>query len=140
MLLSTDEATFTRDGVFNSHNTQLWCDENPHAIQERNFQDRFSVNVWAGIVGDQLIVLYLLPRWLIAHAYLEFLTNNLANVLGEIPLATRRDMWYLHNGAPAHYAGEGEIGLTKTFCGLPSSSRARSQRPQAYLFLICEIN
>ncbi|KAJ3655208.1 hypothetical protein Zmor_014345 [Zophobas morio] len=50
ILLSTDEATFTKNGVFNLHNTHLWCAGNPHAIQERNFQDR-----WVGIVGNQLI-------------------------------------------------------------------------------------
>jgi hypothetical protein len=33
-LLSTDEANFTRDGVFNSHDTHVWSEENPNAIHE----------------------------------------------------------------------------------------------------------
>ena len=68
MLLSTDEAIFTRDGVFNSHSAQLWCDVNPHAIHERNFQDRFSVNIWTGGVENQLMDPYVLPRRLTADA------------------------------------------------------------------------
>ena len=31
-LFSTDEAAFTRDGIFNFHNTYVWSDEDPHAI------------------------------------------------------------------------------------------------------------
>ncbi|KAJ8943798.1 hypothetical protein NQ318_012443 [Aromia moschata] len=50
-VLFTDEAGFTKTGVFNMHNTHVWCDENPHAY--RNFRDQrnFSVNVWCGIVA-----------------------------------------------------------------------------------------
>ena len=36
---------FTRDGVVNSHHPHTWSDENSHTIQERNFQERFSINV-----------------------------------------------------------------------------------------------
>jgi hypothetical protein len=45
IVLTTDEAGFTRDGVFNSHNTHIWSEENPHQIRERGFQQRFSINV-----------------------------------------------------------------------------------------------
>jgi hypothetical protein len=30
IVLTRDEAGFTRDGVFNSHNTHIWSEENPH--------------------------------------------------------------------------------------------------------------
>jgi hypothetical protein len=46
IVLTRDEAGFTRDGVFNSHNTHIWSEENPHQIRERGFQQRFSINVW----------------------------------------------------------------------------------------------
>jgi len=51
-ILWTDEATFTPNGVFNSHNFLLWADENPHAVRQSTFQYRWSINVWAGIVAD----------------------------------------------------------------------------------------
>ena len=53
-ILFTDEASFGRDGIRNFHNDHLWADENPHGRRESRSQHRFSVNVWAGIVGDRL--------------------------------------------------------------------------------------
>jgi hypothetical protein len=43
-VLTTDKAGFTRDGVFNSH-------KNSHQIPGHGFQQRFSINVWAGVIG-----------------------------------------------------------------------------------------
>ena len=38
-ILFTDEAEFTRNAIFNSHNIHIiWSDENPHARQEVRFQ------------------------------------------------------------------------------------------------------
>ncbi|KYN29042.1 hypothetical protein ALC57_01533 [Trachymyrmex cornetzi] len=36
---------------------------------------------------------------------LQFLQNDLLGLLEDINLQTRRDMWFQHNGAPAHSAG-----------------------------------
>jgi len=33
----------------------VWSDENPHATVENVFQILFSVNVWCGVLDDQLI-------------------------------------------------------------------------------------
>lgn len=49
-VLFTDEASFTREGIFNTRNNHVWAFENPHAIVQRKFQQKFSVNVWAGII------------------------------------------------------------------------------------------
>ena len=51
-ILFTDEAGFTRNAIFNSHNTHIWSDENLHARQEVRFQRPFSINVRAGIIND----------------------------------------------------------------------------------------
>lgn len=50
-LCFTDESTFTRGGIFNYHNSHIYAEENPHQIRPSNYQHRFSLNVWAGIVG-----------------------------------------------------------------------------------------
>lgn len=60
-VLFTDEANFSRDAIMNFHNNHVWADENPHAIMEGHHQQTFSVNVWAGVVGDHLIVPFFLP-------------------------------------------------------------------------------
>ena len=56
----TDKAGFTLNPVFNSHNTHIWSYQNPLARQEVRFQRRFSINVWASIVNDRLVGLYVL--------------------------------------------------------------------------------
>lgn len=54
-ILWTDESIFTRDGYFNQHNSHHWAHENPRVVRERNHQVRFSLMVWAGLIGDELV-------------------------------------------------------------------------------------
>ncbi|GFV99782.1 transposase-like protein [Trichonephila clavipes] len=54
-VLFTDEASFSREGIFNTHNSHSWAAVNPHVTRTRAAQDRFLVNVWTGILGDHLI-------------------------------------------------------------------------------------
>lgn len=102
-ILWSDEATFSRDKAFNSHNTHFWSNENPRVVRRTNFQHRFSFNVWAGIIGDTLIGPFILPNRLNANSYLNFLSNDLAGLLEDIPIRTRLEMFYQHDGAPAHF-------------------------------------
>ena len=102
-ILFTDEAFFNRDGVFNIHNSHHWTTENPHVMHPHGYQHRFSVNVWAGIVGNTLVGPYLMPSPFTGHSYMMFLQNVLFQLLEDVPLAIRRGMWYQHDGAPAHY-------------------------------------
>lgn len=102
--LFTDEATFTRRGVFNWHNNHLWDYENPHGVKARTFQHEFKVNVWCGVIGNFLIGPFELPSNLNNQLYLNFLQQNLPGLLEEVPLYLRRDMWFLHDGAPPHFS------------------------------------
>jgi hypothetical protein len=52
VILFTDEASFTRDGVNNSRNVHTWSHDNPHATTVTNFHMRFSLNVWGGVIGN----------------------------------------------------------------------------------------
>ena len=54
-VLSSDEASFTSRGIFNTHNAHMWTEENPRALRCRAAQTLFSVNVWVRIIGDHLI-------------------------------------------------------------------------------------
>jgi hypothetical protein len=51
-VMFTDEALFTRDGIQNFHNQHPWTNENPHAILPSHHQQRFAINIWTGICGD----------------------------------------------------------------------------------------
>jgi hypothetical protein len=102
-ILWTDEACFTRQGVFKVHNSHLWARDNPHAIRERGYQVRFSVSFWAGIVWDIVVGPYLLPDRLTAQRYRDFLETVLPGLPEDVPLAVRQGLWFHQNGAPAHY-------------------------------------
>lgn len=54
-ILFSDESQFCRQGCFNNHNLHVWAEENPRALFPRGFQHRFSVNLWAGLLGDRLV-------------------------------------------------------------------------------------
>jgi hypothetical protein len=54
-ILYTDECLFTRNGMFNIHNYHYWSHENPFLTRETSFQHRYSVNVWCGLLGDQIV-------------------------------------------------------------------------------------
>lgn len=105
-ILYTDEATFTRDGVFNSHNLHKWSHENPHSKRPFGHQQRFSLNVWLGIIGTRIVGPHFLPNRLNAEGYLHFLSEVLPGLLEDIPLDIRRNMIYQHDGAPPHYSRE----------------------------------
>jgi len=102
-MLFTDEAQFTRDGVLNYHNEHKWAFTNPHAIKQNRNQYQFNINVWAGIVGEQLLGPYFFSGSLSGHRYLEFLQNYLPDLLEDVPLEIMRRMWFVHDGAPAHF-------------------------------------
>ena len=102
-ILFTDEDSFTRDGINNTHNSHWWSNKNPHAILERNSQHHFSVNVRCGVLDNQLIGPAVLPNRLTGRVYVDFLQNELPLLL-EVLLAKRMCMVFQHGGAPPHYS------------------------------------
>lgn len=102
-ILWTDEASFTREGVNNFHNLHMWASENPHLIRESSFQQRFSVNVWAGIIGNTFIGPVILPNRLNSSSYLNHLEVMVDIIADEVPLNVRNNLIFQHDGAPAHY-------------------------------------
>ena len=55
LILFTGEATFIRNGINKTHNSHRWSHENPHGTMETNFQRRFYISVWCGMIDDMLI-------------------------------------------------------------------------------------
>jgi hypothetical protein len=54
-VLFSDESSFGRQGCFNHRNLHVWPYDNPRAIYPPAFQCGFSVNLWAGLVGDSVV-------------------------------------------------------------------------------------
>ncbi|KAJ8978460.1 hypothetical protein NQ317_002914 [Molorchus minor] len=78
-VLFTDEASFSRDGIFNFHNNHIWAEENEREIAEGHHQQQFSVN------------------------YRQFL-EVLPELLDNVPLQLRQIMYFMHDVAPAHFS------------------------------------
>lgn len=103
-ILWTDEATFRSDGSVNLHNMHYWSRTNPRWMQEVQHQGRWSVNVWCGILGGKIIGPVFFHQTLTGEIYLNFLVNELPLLLADVALDVRRDMFFQHDGCPAHFA------------------------------------
>lgn len=88
----------------NLHNLHEWHVENPNLIREDRSQYRFKVNMWTGILNGKIIGPIELPENLNGQAYLDFLQNQLPDLLEEVPLNIYGSMWYQQDDCPAHYA------------------------------------
>lgn len=105
-ILWMDESQFTRNGITNCRNLHEWNPkgENPHLKRSSKFQVQFSINLWAGLIGDMFIGPIFLPRTLNGPRFLELLREDLPLELEDVPLETRRTMYLQMDGCPAHYA------------------------------------
>ncbi|KAJ4440389.1 hypothetical protein ANN_08530 [Periplaneta americana] len=109
------EAQFTRDGITNFHNQHVWAYENPRATVPSHHQVRFSLNMWAGIIGDRLVGPHVLVNRLTGQAYTNFLENTIPHVLEDTPLINRQHIHFLHDGAPAHFSRTARRYLDRRF-------------------------
>jgi hypothetical protein len=102
-ILFSDEAQFTRDGINNTRNSHVSAELNPHPTMETNFQHHFSINLWCDVLHYQLIDSFVFPRCLTGAVYLQFLQEELLQLLEDVPLAVRYRMMYQHDGAHPHF-------------------------------------
>jgi len=115
VILFTDEASFTRDSVNNSQNVHTWSHDNPHETSVTNFQRRFSVNVWCGVLRNRLIGPFVFDNNVMGNAYEAFLRNELPGLLEDIPLMIRSQMHFQHDGAPPQYTRHVREYLNESF-------------------------
>ncbi|KRT82435.1 hypothetical protein AMK59_4870, partial [Oryctes borbonicus] len=99
-ILIADELTFTRTGIEDYQDAQVW------SVDKDDSQKGFSVNVWAGVLNGNLIGPFILPAQLTTKKYFRFLRNVLPELLEDVPLNIRRDMWLLHHGTTQHFEGK----------------------------------
>lgn len=116
-ILWTDEATFTRLGLFNVHNEHWWAQrgQNPHVSRRHAFQNRFSVNVWAGIINSCIIGPFFIEERLTGERYLRLLETSVEEQLQNVPESYQSELYYQHDGAPAHYQRDVRAFLDRKF-------------------------
>ncbi len=108
----TDESIFKLNGHVNRHNCVYYATENPHIVisQEMNAS---GVIVWAGIWSGGIIGPFFFHDTVTAESYLEKLNDEI------VPTIENRmnleEIFYMHDGAPPHYAQSVRQFLHETF-------------------------
>jgi Transposase. len=103
-ILFTDESTFHNNGFVSGHNFHYYSDVNPHLVTETHRQNRWSLNVWGGLIGTYIIGPFFFDGNLTGQIFYNFLENNLNELLDDVPLLIRQNMWIQLDGAPAHFS------------------------------------
>jgi hypothetical protein len=116
-ILWTDKACFTPDSVFNTLNSHLWAQDNPHTICKHGYWVHFSVSVWAGITRNIVMGTCLLTDRLSAQWYHDFHEIVLLGMLEDVPLALRQRLWFQHDGAALRYGEDVWQWLNMTYSG-----------------------
>ena len=98
-VIFSDEANFANTGNVNRHNMDYWANENPRWVITLPFQYPWSINCWCGIVGDHVIGPYSFEGHLTGQVYANFLPQ----LMEDVPLHVRMNMWLQHDGAPPYY-------------------------------------
>lgn len=116
-VMFSDESTFTNYGAVNRHNMHYWAADNPRWVRPVDRQRRWSINVWCGILGDEIIGPHYFPGTLTGELYRAFIADSLGGLLEHVCLHTRVHMWMQHDGHPAHSARAVVEELNNRFAG-----------------------
>lgn len=116
-VLFSDESSFTNHGIVNRHNMHYWSLENPQWLREVEHQRPWTVNVWCGIIGNKLIGPHIIEGSLNGPKYQDILENELPILLEDLSLEIRQNMWFQHDGCPAHYSAVAREVLDRDFNG-----------------------
>lgn len=128
-ILWTDEASFTNQGWFNRKNTIHWSPHNVREARSGRPQIRFGFNVWCGLIGSKVIGPYIYQGTLTGPRYLEFLQNQFAGYIDDLPLALLQGMIFMQDGCPAHGSAAVMSYLQTQFPGRVLARNANIQWP-----------
>lgn len=100
----SDEATFQLNGAVNRHNFRYWATENPHWMRDSHTQYPQKLNVWAGILCNQIVGPFFIDGNLTAQKYVALLENQIIPAIREISGQVFDDVWFQQDGAQVHFA------------------------------------
>lgn len=123
----TDECTFYVNGFVNKHNCIYWNNENDHVFVERHTQHPQKINVWAGILGNQVIGPLFINGNLNGEMYLNMLENTINPLITEAienqldrdgnNFLDENELYFQQDGAPPHYVLPVRQWLNNVFPG-----------------------
>jgi hypothetical protein len=100
LMLCTDEAKFTCDGIMNFYNQYLWAYNSWSICSD----EQFSVYTWEWIIWDALAGPYVYQQKLTGAFYHDTLCSTLLWLLEDVSLQTRACMWFIYNEVPPHFS------------------------------------
>ncbi|KAJ8947969.1 hypothetical protein NQ318_021068 [Aromia moschata] len=107
--ISQGSVTFTIHGHVNRQSCHYCSRENPHWMRELHTQNPEKVNVWAGIIGDNIIGLFFIDGNMNGETYLALLQNDVVPTMANLypaegnPQLPGNAIWFQQDGTPAHY-------------------------------------
>lgn len=117
----SDECSFFLNGLVNRHNCRYWSDSNQHLFRQSHTQHPEKLNVWAGILGNNLIGPFFFEGNLTGEMYLTLLQDNIVprirEVIAEDNNLAQHEVFFQQDGAPAHYAAPVRQFLSENFRG-----------------------
>lgn len=102
-IVFSDEATFQLSGNCNRHNCRYWSDTNPFWMRESKTQYPQKINVWAGILNNQLIGPFFIDGNLNSEKYEAMLRNQIVPAIRRIAGDNFDQTWFQQDGAAPHY-------------------------------------
>lgn len=113
-ILFTDESSFSLLGRHNPSVVRYWSRENKHFSVPLRTQYPQKVNVWAGILGDNIVGPFFIDGTLNAERYLHLLQNSVVPAVRNLDV-NFEEIWLQQDGCPAHNARPVQDYLSQTF-------------------------
>jgi len=125
----SDEAIFRLNGHINRHNSIYWATENPNVTWEQTMQAE-GITVWACIWYEGVIGPYFFDSTVTGQSYLAMLNDYFYPIYRELSgndwiffiqksilcdLLDDESMFFMQDGAPAHYASDVRDWLDEKF-------------------------
>lgn len=80
----------------------VWSRNNPHKHYSYRTQYPQKLNVWSGILGDNIIGPFFIEGNLNGPKYLDMLQNEIVPALRQVPGIRLDEIWFQQDGCPAH--------------------------------------
>jgi hypothetical protein len=93
----------------NRHNIHYCSIDNPHWVRHVDYQVRWSINVWGGIIREHVLGPHFFEGHLNGQMYSEFLRNECTDLIDQLPLNVVRNMIFQNYDAPAHFQSSGKL-------------------------------
>jgi hypothetical protein len=108
----SDEAMFKLNGHINRHNCVYWDSDNPKIIMEKEVNAP-GVMAWAGIWSEGIIGPFFFDGNVDGPSYLALLNDQFWPQMGRV--VEEQDLWFMQDGAPAHWAKTVRAWLNEKF-------------------------